>query len=692
MEEALARNRVLRVGLLLAILALGSYARLVSLDDISLRGDSLHFWTICRAPDLTAWDTVTQWEQMGVGQPPLPLTVTRWYIDAFNLPVTFFTIRLPSAIFGILAIPVMYAIGVGMAGLCGGLLLALLVALSPFHIQMSCESYFYASLILGSMMLFRAFLDVLQTVENPRRLPASWHASVFVGFLLVIHSQFTGWSAAYLYAACMLGLLLWRWKKRADLAARHDFILALVLFGIQTVVLVLAPWGPGHVLAKIWSPLKSMYAAVADRSGETAFSMTWKTFAMFGWGMTPGRLLFTLAVTANGIWSLARDPARRLRHAMMGGVLVLNFIIFFVSREATASVYESRYVAGLLPIYLYLFGRGLLDWRWLAPRLRAASATAAVAAAAGLLVYPAYLCTRLTGQPAPYLDIVRWADAHLPKGTPLLFDRWYEPWNEMTAHPSTNVVFTFTVPNEPVETYLRNQWRQSAQQFFARHPDAAFVEMARTYYDVPGVGPWDWPRRHFAHEVSIRNEAGVRLRELGLAGRGEYYTVTTNRLIVDIFYNTREDQMRRAQAAGVRVFSWYGKGWWFEKSGPMGMFRLQTPDFRDWRVLNDTAELELINVTTSPIVVHVRLRAVAAGGSKTVRVTPTMTKDFPAGQVSEWRFGPLALQPGINILTLHDPLWSLGKSLLLVEGIAVEEAPPGTELSEAATPIPAARP
>ena len=99
-------RKVLAAGVV-ALTLIGAYFRLIRLGDASLRGDSLEFWRICQQP-VTAAGIVSGWMSlMGMsGQFPFSMAVTKWFLDTFHLSVTLFNLRLPSAIWGIVTIPV----------------------------------------------------------------------------------------------------------------------------------------------------------------------------------------------------------------------------------------------------------------------------------------------------------------------------------------------------------------------------------------------------------------------------------------------------------------------------------------------------------------------------------------------------------------------------------------------------------
>jgi len=291
---------------------------------------------------------------------------------------------------------------------------------------------------------------------------------------------------------------------------------------------------------------------------------------------------------------------------------------------------------------------------------------APIACAIALMMAPAATATQLRGKPTPYKDIQTWVDRNLPPASLVLVDRWYEPWNELQVYPSTNVFFAFTVPNEPLDTFLQVRWRETAKQFFAKFPDAAFLEINRQYWEQPSVGPWDWPSQWFRQKVTFTNEAGVKLRHLGLANRGDFYGVYTNRLVVDLYYNTRDDVVQKLKSEGRRAYAFFGPGWGYEK-----LWR-QSRDFRDWRVLTSRAAIDVYNLADEPVSIDVVLQGVAAGGAKQVEAAPEVKKEFPGGKMQAWRLTLPRLAPGLTQIVLQDSLWDLGQVPLLVESLSAE--------------------
>ena len=155
------------------------------------------------------------------------------------------------------------------------------------------------------------------------------------------------------------------------------------------------------------------------------------------------------------------------------GLLAANIVVFLASRSAINAAFTSRYVIVLLPIWLVLLGAGIWGWGQIlsakaGSRLPSVVTTVLGAGAFLLYVAPAIVCTRLSGAPVPYRDVQAWFNSNLPRGTPVLVDRWFEPWNELKVYNSTNVFFTFTIPNEPVDVYLKYNWRKTAETVFRK--------------------------------------------------------------------------------------------------------------------------------------------------------------------------------------------------------------------------------
>jgi len=633
------RNMVFGVTAL-GIAAAAAFFRLHDLGMSAFRADTILLWSLAQRhiPPVQLW---TQWFEVSgaAGQMPMPAWIMQLFLSLTEWPVTPFWVRFPHALLGMLAVPVAYAGACRMGGKGMGLVLAALVAVNPYHIGYSREAYFYASAFLGYFLFFWAMVALTHEIRGGHGVRWKTLLLLAAALFFTAYSQITGLILCAA-GALILGAVLFLNREGCDQPWRSLGCIAGV-YSIVLAPLVFAAWGLKPLLSQIGAN-REAGAQVVALSGERLLPSVGTALLRFAWGndaWAVGLLVLSLAL------AVAVMIRRKEKHLVwIPGLMVLQLVLFALSRKASGATYDPRYMSGIMPFYLALIAYGLWNLPSLLPRKASPFAWIACAAAVAAGVPAAYLQTRVTGKPTPYFEIVRWTDSNLPAGTPVLVDRWFEPWNELKAHPSTNVQFTFTIPNEPLDNFLKGNWRKTAEEFLVRNPDAAYLEIAKTYWDAPGVGPWEWPRKYFARHVTIANEAGLKLRKLGLATRSDFYSSNSNRVVVEIFYNTEEDVIAKARADGRSVLALYGPGWQYTKTG----------DYRDWRTIPEKAEMRLWNLTDGPLTASPVLRAAAMGGPVRLRAkAPALqVRDFPPNQLTEWTLEPMTLQPGMTTVIL----------------------------------------
>jgi hypothetical protein len=652
---------------LAAILAVAAFFRFYDLGKCAFRGDTILLWNMALRkvpPGLL----LTQWFEVSgaAGQMPMPAFLMQQFLSLAGWPLTPFWVRFPFAFFGLLAVSAAFFGGRKLFGAAFGLVIAALLAVNSFHIATARESYFYSTLIFGYFLYFWCGAAITDRLLTGQALKAGDLAILAAALFFTAYSQITGLLLCAAAAGLFFGLLFFR--QRQTPVFKRNMVSLTVVHAVLLAPVAIASWGLRPLLSQIGAN-RDQAAQVAAMSGSNLLRGVTEALEQFSWGWTGPRIVLLLLVLGGAIFAFIRN--REFRGLWLLYFILAEIVLFSISRSAAGANYEARYMSGFFPFFLAALTYGLLYFPKavfgdrLPRRTARGIAGAFCAAGLGACLYPAYLQTQLTGAPAPYYDLVRWTDSNLPKGTPILADRWFEPWNELKAHPTTNVFFTFTVPNEPQEAYIKNRWRETAKDFFARFPDAAYLEVAKSYWQVPEIGPWEWPRQYFARHVAITNEAGLKLRYLGLANRGDFYAANSNRVVVELFYNTPEDVVNKARAAGRKVIGLYGEGWSYTK----------TQDYRDWRVLESSASADLYNLTMAPVTAEVVLRAVAISGSKKIKASNGSEKTFIIDQLVEWNIGRLTLAPGLNKLALADALWSMGKAPLLVDGFDVSVVP-----------------
>lgn len=645
------------------------FVRVLWLGEAAYRADTLHFFQWAQR-GMTFGQVFSEWSTImaDTAQFPLPAALAVGLSGLFPVALSAFTVRLSDAMFGGLAV----LFGAMTARELGGrrfmAFAAILWILNPFHLQLSREGYFYSALVAGSSMLVWAVVYYAHHFCSAARLPFSFYFFVGVGCLLSAYSHFTGWIIASFAALVMIVIAFMRGRNVR--AARREKVNLLLVPAAVAVPLVFLPWALPYFLKDLGDPVaKAESIRVMGEVSESMASIVWSYLLTMGWGKWPGAIGLVL-LGSLGVMIYSWRSRRRVVLALL--VLLMLSLGFYAIIMKTRGLYVAvRHIAFLFPVYYGLLTLGLWHISDFFGRVRGGIRYGIMVAAVLYLVYPAWHVLRLTGSPTPYQDIKAWFDSSLPSGTPVLVDRWFEPWNELTIYPTTNVVFTFTGPNEPLDVYLSTNWREQAVDFFARNPDAAYFEIAKSYWEKPEVGPWEWPRTNFVRHAVIKNESGLVLRDMGLAYREDFYPANSNRVVVEIFYNTRDDVLARRRAEGKNFQVFFGAGLPYEKSGPMGIFRFQTQQFMDWRVLGRAGKLDVYNLTDAPAEASLRIDAISPRGPKLVSAGEDKRFQFSGSQMQRWMLGPLTLQPGLTTISLEDPLFDRSGNPLLVAGVEV---------------------
>ncbi|MFQ5342357.1 MAG: glycosyltransferase family 39 protein, partial [Anaerolineae bacterium] len=101
----------------------------------------------------------------GSDHPPLYFLLLHLWLrgTAFGQPATEYLVRYPSVIFGVLLAPLIYVFGRQLLGEHAGLLAALLIAISPFHVWYSQETRMYTLVAVLTLWASYALLSNLQS-------------------------------------------------------------------------------------------------------------------------------------------------------------------------------------------------------------------------------------------------------------------------------------------------------------------------------------------------------------------------------------------------------------------------------------------------------------------------------------------------------------------------------------------------
>lgn len=650
--------------MLLAVMLVGGYFRLAGLADCSLHMDNQDFLTPCRE-GLTFSQVFSRWQELPTGKNhlPFPVAVTTWVLQTFGLPLTFGTLILPSALWGVLAIGVAFAAGRALRGPGFGLLFATVVALNPICIQISRLAYYYSPAMLGCFLALWSvalFFQVLRWGTIPR----AFHAVGPLSALMMFYSDASVWPFAFLVTGTIFAYAAWQFVRRRRFG--RDLAIMGFTYGLVALPLISAPWGLVSVLKGTvsLSPEAGAYWKEVFWSVGSPWPLIGPALLSYAWGTTAIRAAFSILVLVMGVAYVFLATRHDRRYAIMLGLAVVALLATVVALTRTVAGFSHARIAALAPIYLLLLSLGLAfpacRFRqgpgWQPGRLVPA---ACIAAAVLMALWPAWLCTRQTGRPAPYRALVAWLDAHLPADTPVLTERFFDAYNEFRVHPPTNVVFMSTVRNQIAPEYLGNRFRDRSESFLRENPVSA-MHQSRLLWDHPQVGPWTWPGQFYARTMSLTNEAGLALHRMGLNDQ----TIPGNReqelaYIRTVLYNLPEDVVARARQEGRPCVGFFGPGWKYTK----------TQDYRDWRVLGESAAIEAHNLTTNVLECELVIHGVSVNGDKHVVFSLGGKQRFENMKLGDVVCGPLRLAPGYTRIEARDPYWATRQVPLLVERI-----------------------
>lgn len=609
----------------------------------------LRLWDLERAPFRS--DEINQWSvvQRGVSlveiwqNPPwmnqIPVAESLAIVSARVLPILERPemVRVPFAL-----------VGLATLWLCGwgvwrrwGWLTALLsitwMTFNPFHLYESREAYYYVLLMFFSAGTVFSWLNCVERIQLDKRYPRKpllWWA---LWLLLACHMHLSFW----MFAAVQWGLLLTIAVKQLTADQRSAFYRD---FGIASLVLaaLMARW----IIRAVQEAL-----SVEERGGHIGGELAWvlsRLLPFFAGGANWfGWLLVALAIGAFIVVARARwrtDQAiRNLTLLFLVGLLGGVAYVSLVGGGAAKVVYFSSY----WPLFIIWCSVMIVHaLKHLIPSSRVSGAviTGFAVILAGAFWLPAWHIIHLDGKPTPYRLLQAQLDEVLAPGSVVVVDRWFEPWNEMATHATTNVHVTFTVPDEPYEAYLQNRWREVTRRYIEEGRAQGFLRLTKNHWRREGI--WEWPASYFSQHAVIKNTPGLWLRERGFVSVTDFHEPMTNRLVIDLFFDLPEDQVQRKQAQGHQTWIRYGQGWGYLKPWQ------QTGNFsEEYRVLDHSAYLHLYNFADAPMEVELLVQGAAVPSQRRVRIDNRTLWTFPAQQFAEQR-KRITLSPGESIITI----------------------------------------
>jgi hypothetical protein len=638
----------------------GAGLRLVDLTQSAVRSDEINFMRVAAEESslVELWRNPPWQNQMPLADSFSAL----WAKVQPQRTVTEGLVREPFALLGCLTVLICIVWLWRNRGIRPVLLASVWLGLSPFLVYHSREAYYYAAGMFFSTGMLFATIAGLVKLERGTALRARDWVLWMVWTFLACMSHMAIWVLAGVMAL-LLGYAGWKYLRGAE--RRGFFKWALVINGLLLLLMSRWIWRAIGEIIKVSS--NPTIAHIGNPFGWMAPRILPVFFGganLFGLVL----LLATLLVAGWNIWRCRRMKIAALGDPSMGWLTLAVWIGFGATLAYVAMTGGGAgkwvYFSAVAPA-LMVWAVGVWDqfWSRLGPKFHAWGMAGSALVIGMVLAFPAWQVTRLAGKPTAYRKIRATLDALLAPGDVALVDRWLEPWNEMALYAPSNVVVTFTIPDEPYEQYVQHDWRGVTRGVIERNGAQAFIRLARNHEQRMGL--WTWPETRFRHRAVVTNAAGAWLRDTGFAPMEEFYTAYS-RIETEIFYDTHADIAERARAAGQPTVRFFGRGWQVFKPWQQG-------DFNDYRVLPGGvgAEMELWNLRSGPMRARLDVTGAGTGTPQVVQVGKSPALAFAPGQL-ERKSLEIELPPGVSMIPWQN---RSGGGALLVQDVRIEAQP-----------------
>lgn len=109
--------------------------------------------------------------------------------------------------------------------------------------------------------------------------------------------------------------------------------------------------------------------------------------------------------------------------------------------------------------------------------------------------------------------------------------QWPKFWIKKCDQPRCK---SNTIPDEPLEEYIKNDWRGITKYVFETKRANAFLRLTRNHEQK--IGLWTWPETFFKNKHTFINKDALWLRNNGYYLFSDMYSFNTNRIISELFY------------------------------------------------------------------------------------------------------------------------------------------------------------
>ena len=270
-----------------------------------------------------------------------------------------FIARLPSAIFGILAIILIYAVGKMLFGTKEGLISALLLSISPMHIWYSQEARMYSLFTFLSLLSFFFFYRAIK--DNDKIMWIGFTLSTF----LCVYTHYFAFFVVLVQALFLLSVRIMHIYER-NLSDNIDrTIFSGFIFSIIIVFLLFIPWL--NVFLDVSEGLHRGLWFGLQPELLSFFGSIFGSFNYLGY-IPPGHSflqyfainLLYISLFLCGIVASVKSY-RNQTVLLFFWVMVPVVFLFFLSYYHIGPLTAVRYLIFILPIYLIVISRGIIS-------------------------------------------------------------------------------------------------------------------------------------------------------------------------------------------------------------------------------------------------------------------------------------------------------------------------------------------
>ncbi|MCC6794168.1 MAG: glycosyltransferase family 39 protein [Candidatus Hydrogenedentes bacterium] len=473
---------------LAAISVIGAAMRLYGLSNQSLWFDEVCSWHTAMQPTFAGiWSGDIQWNMY----PPLYGLVLRAAIELFGSAE--WALRLPSAITGIAAIPLMYLLGARIFSDAEGLIAAGFSAFSMFTLYFAQEARPYAILLCCLLTAVLSWTYLYEAWAQNRNAPRFELVTCFAASVCM----------AYLHYFGLLFVLLHGLATFALLATTRRGLNRAIAFYAGTAI-AFTPWLPSMA----WH-LRHQSEGPQNPPVESNVAVSFWEYlnSLFNHGQTA--TLLALIVTASALFFIVVAAIRvraQFRHnsedlvnysariVLFGSLLawlLLPFLIAYVKSSVSASVFTHRNLIVSLPAVYLLVARGMTSLPIPARVIHVGAAVVLIAMSARTITSGYYTAPHkdqfreavavVTNQEAQYPNAALVVYAQLP----FAFDYYLERFGS-TLRPA--LVGGKEKDIETMRAFVRDRkpayiWYLCTEPF----PQNGFVDYLNTDFRVVGV-------------------------------------------------------------------------------------------------------------------------------------------------------------------------------------------------------------